>query len=120
ASSSTGSGDLVIKLTRSYSPELHSFCACRNYAPKLYAYERLAGGIIAVVMEYITGKPLTSPAPAHLQDKWTHDLQEMVKTMHDEDYVHGDLRPPNILCVEDRVMVFDFDWGGKVGKASYP
>ncbi|KAN0093333.1 hypothetical protein V8E55_004117 [Tylopilus felleus] len=120
ASSSTGSGDLVIKLTRSYAPELHSFCAGHHYAPKLYACEKLAGGIFAVAMEYITGEPLTCPAPAHLRNKLIDDLENMVKTMHDKDYVHGDLRPPNFLCVEDGIKVLDFDWGGKVGEVRYP
>ncbi|KAF8139853.1 hypothetical protein EV363DRAFT_1153665, partial [Boletus edulis] len=36
-------------------------------------------------------------------------LQEIIEKMHREDYVHGDLRPPNILC--DKIMLLDFDWG---------
>ncbi|KAF8123117.1 hypothetical protein EV363DRAFT_1548941 [Boletus edulis] len=99
---SSSSGDLVVKLTRSYSPELHAFCARLGYAPKLYAYERLAGGIIAVAMEYIT------------------TLQGIVGNMHENEFVHGDLRPPNIMVVKDEVMLLDFDWGGKVGEAQYP
>jgi len=36
------------------------------------------------------------------------------------DLVHGDLREPNILCVGEKVMLIDFDWGGRVGEAYYP
>jgi len=36
------------------------------------------------------------------------------------EFVHGDLREPNMLCDGEKVMLVDFDWGGKVGEAYYP
>ncbi len=39
---------------------------------------------------------------------------------HKHDFVHGDLREPNILCDGDRVKLIDFDWGGKVDEAYHP
>ncbi|KAF8433681.1 hypothetical protein L210DRAFT_3330294, partial [Boletus edulis BED1] len=112
--------DLVIKLTRSYSPELHAFCARFGHAPKLYAYERLAGGIIAIAMEYVNGEMLAPTSDPALQVKWITTLQGIVGNMHENKFVHGDLRPPNIMVVKDEVMLLDFDWGGKVGEARYP
>ena len=46
----------------------------------------------------------------------------MVGKIHGVEYVHGDLHPPNIMhaSVQDRLMLLDFDWGGKVGEAHYP
>ncbi|KAF8123121.1 hypothetical protein EV363DRAFT_1229258 [Boletus edulis] len=117
---SSSSGDLVIKLTRSYSPELHAFCARFGHAPKLYAYERLAGGIIAIAMEYVNGEMLAPTSDPALQVKWITTLQGIVGNMHENEFVHGDLRPPNIMVVKDEVMLLDFDWGGKVGEARYP
>ncbi|KAG6371097.1 hypothetical protein JVT61DRAFT_10638 [Boletus reticuloceps] len=117
---SSSGGDLVVKLSRSYSPELHALCARLGYAPKLYAYERLAGGIIAVAMEYVNGEMLAPTSDPALQVKWITTLQGVVGNMHENEFVHGDLRPPNIMVVKDEVMLLDFDWGGKVGEARYP
>jgi Ser/Thr protein kinase RdoA (MazF antagonist) len=43
-----------------------------------------------------------------------------MQSFHDSDFVHGDLRESNILCDGERVMLIDFDWGGKAGVVSYP
>jgi serine/threonine protein kinase len=117
---SSSSGDIVVKLTRSYSPKLHAFCARLGYAPKLYAYERLTGGIFAITMEYVTGEMLAPSSDPALQVKWITTLQDIVGNMHRNEFVHGDLRPPNIMVVKDELMLLDFDWGSKVGEAQYP
>ncbi|KAF8124149.1 hypothetical protein EV363DRAFT_1300014 [Boletus edulis] len=106
---SSSSGDLVVKLTRSYSPELHALCS-----------SRLTGGIIAIAMEYVNGEMLAPTSDPTLQVKWITTLQSIVGNMHENEFVHGDLRPPNIMVVKDEVMLLDFDWGGKVGEARYP
>ncbi|KAF8129803.1 hypothetical protein EV363DRAFT_1417512 [Boletus edulis] len=122
AASSSSSGDLVIKLTYSYSHDLHAFCTDLDHAPELLAFERLPGGVFAIAMERLKGKTLDSISSisAELRDKWTRDLRAIVEKIHKKGYVHGDLRPPNIFCVDDRIMLLDFDWGGKVGEARYP
>jgi len=40
--------------------------------------------------------------------------------LHDEDYVHGDIREPNILVTAGGLKLIDFDWCGKAGGARYP
>ena len=40
--------------------------------------------------------------------------------MQTNDYVHGDLRPQNIIVAENKVYIIDFDWAGKDGEATYP
>ena len=44
-----------------------------------------------------------------------------VDMMHEEKYVHGDLRPQNILVAkDDTVRKVDFDWADKEHTAKYP
>ncbi|KAN0088972.1 hypothetical protein V8E55_006029 [Tylopilus felleus] len=96
---SSSSGDLV-KLTRSYSPELHAFCSSRLCS-----------------QAYVNGEMLAPSSDPALQVKWITTLQYIVSNIHENEFVHGDLRPPNIMVVKDEVMLLDFDWGGKVGEA---
>jgi hypothetical protein len=46
-------------------------------------------------------------------------LREHVDTLHEADFVHGDLRQPNLIVVGEDVWLLDFDWTGKVGEAFY-
>lgn len=34
--------------------------------------------------------------------------------------MHGDLRHVNVLITDEGPMLVDFDWAGKVGRATYP
>ena len=44
-----------------------------------------------------------------------------MRTLHSNGFVHGDLRPPNILTLEDgTVRILDFDWAGHAGVVKYP
>lgn len=52
--------------------------------------------------------------------RWIKELQDLAMSFHSAGFVHGDLRDPNIICNGDRVLLIDFDWGGKAGQASYP
>jgi len=75
-----------------------------------------------VAMEYIeSGVPITHPnlLAAH-RDHWMAELQDLMDSFHEKDFVHGDLRDANIICKNDSVMLIDFDWGGKEGEVSYP
>ncbi|KAI9438221.1 hypothetical protein H4582DRAFT_2076825 [Lactarius indigo] len=89
----------LIKFAQRYSIDLHHFCAKAGHAPSILGYERLPGGWFAVAME---------------------ELVNLVESFHAENLVHGDLRDANIICRGDSMMLIDFDWGGKVGEASYP
>jgi hypothetical protein len=113
---------IVIKFTQRYAIELHDLCATEGHAPSILGYERLPGGWFAVAMEYVTGSiPITHPdLPTYHRDRWTEELLRLVRTFHAENFVHGNLRDANILCKDATVMLVDFDWGGKVGEATYP
>jgi serine/threonine protein kinase len=114
---------ILVKFVRQYSASLHAFCSDSGHAPQILAYEDLPGGWKAVAMEYIeTGVPITvAPELTTYRDKWTEELKKLVKSFHENGFVHGDLRDPNIIC-DDKGGVFlvDFDWSGKEGEVFYP
>jgi len=121
--STTSSMLVVIKFTRRYCPELHALCAKLRRAPQLLAFERLPGGWFGIAMEYIsTAVPLRTIPRDHV--KWPHwykELQEVLTIFHGENLVHGDLRDTNIIVENDeRVLLVDFDWGGRAGETVYP
>lgn len=115
---------VIVKFTRKYCPELHSFCASQGRAPQLLGYSTIPGGWHVVVMERIEHRDmnLQSYAPKHIR-KWSKDLESLVSGFHNEGWVHGDLRDANLIVSDEnptQVMLVDFDWGGKDGAVYYP
>ena len=47
-------------------------------------------------------------------------MKRAVDLMHEINYVHGDLRPLNILIVNDTARILDFDWADTENTAEYP
>jgi hypothetical protein len=46
--------------------------------------------------------------------KWDQDLTSLVKSFHDKELVHGDLRDVNFIIPKQspaQIMLIDFDWG---------
>ncbi len=67
-------------------------------------------------MEKIEGDPI----PLTVTEITKQSLNKAMCLMHKEGYVHGDLRPQNILVVEDKtVRVIDFDCAGEYPNARY-
>lgn len=57
-----------------------------------------------------------------LHSNTVESLVGAMKDLHSNEYVHGDLRPQNILAMPDHsvcIMHF-FDWAGKIVDACYP
>jgi len=113
---------ILVKFTRRYAIDLHEFCARREQAPNVLGFKQIPGGWSVVAMDYMSSAlhPSHSPKLPHLCDQWAADLKHLVQAFHEMDLVHEDLREPNILCVGEKVMLIDFDWGGRVGEACYP
>ena len=108
---------VVVKFTRSYCREAHELLADASLAPALrYCAHERDVRMYVVVMDYVeraeTWERL-SPARAE-------SLRKAVRLLHEKDIVFGDLRAPNVLGLEDRIMVIDFDWAGQMGSARYP
>ena len=49
------------------------------------------------------------------------ELANQVCSLHKEQFVHGDLRLPNIIfSMDGAVTLIDFEWSGKAGEAVFP
>jgi tRNA A-37 threonylcarbamoyl transferase component Bud32 len=78
-----------------------------------------------VVMEFVDqdiSKTLAHYAPTHL-DQWEKDLTRLLEEFHGEGLVHGDLRDANLIVRRgepERIILVDYDWGGKHGNVSLP
>ena len=109
--------EVVVKFARlNYSEEVHQYLGEKQLAPKLISCSRLPGGWCAVIMEKIYGSMLNSPVSAEVKMA----LKMAVEVMHAKNFVHGDLRPQNILVVDNKVRLLDFDWAENEGTARYP
>jgi serine/threonine protein kinase len=113
---------IVLKFSRQYGVGLHQFCASMGHAPELLAFEKLPGGWYGIAMEYLPSaeRLLESRSLADYGEKWLKDLDNIVSKFHAQGYVHGDLRPPNIIVDGETLMLIDFDWGGKDADATFP
>ena len=126
---------VVVKLVpRSYSVKVHRYMADKELAPKLYGYAEVEGTLTAYVMEYLDPsawqtlhqryKPKLPNSKIKYPLKLRTALDNIIKTLRSENYVHGDLRTNNIMInvtgnsVDLRVI--DFDWAGEAEQVSYP
>lgn len=114
---------ILVKFSLQYGRDLHIFAADQGFAPKLLAYEKLPGGWCAVAMELLKPVKHLDDHDAYNQrplDEWLRELDNIVDTLHKNDFVHGDLRIPNFVVHQEKLYLVDFDWGGKVGEARFP
>lgn len=119
---------IYVKSSQRYSPDLHRFCASRGLAPNILGFQQLSGGWFAVAMEKIdTMHPwvITSGIEAATEAKgWREDIEALVDDFHQEGLVHGDLRFANFIFTANespqRMLLIDFDWGGKEGEVTFP
>ncbi|KAG2084900.1 hypothetical protein BD769DRAFT_1374621, partial [Suillus cothurnatus] len=116
-------GDPVcIKFVRHYSKEVHQRCASGGFAPALLGFEHLPGGWYMVVMEMI---PKDYCCLGELPAPYPHPdvIADELRKLHQDHYVHGDIRDTNVMVKKDRspgFMLVDFDWSGIIGQIRYP
>ncbi|KAJ7044904.1 hypothetical protein C8F04DRAFT_906437, partial [Mycena alexandri] len=130
-----GKQDVVVKFTRTYSPELHDFCHKEEHAPALLGFERLPGGWYVVVMDYLSEDqwlPLSSLMGSISEDNRKaarEQIERLANKFHTAGWVHGDLRTANMLAQSEwmtegtatsLLQIIDFDWSGKAGSARWP
>ena len=113
---------ILVKFTRGYSTHLHQICHSIGHAPELFAFEKLPGGWYGIAMEYfpLARRILESQSLSDHGEKWLKDIDNLVTKFHAQDYVHGDLRPPNFIVDGETLVLVDFDWGGKETEAKFP
>ncbi|KAF9076811.1 hypothetical protein BDP27DRAFT_701831 [Rhodocollybia butyracea] len=118
---------VIIKFTRRYSKDAHRAASDANIAPRLLAVNEFYGWYM-IVMDDISGAYVPADRlDLHIQRKMQKEALTAVKRLHDEGFVHGDVRNVNLLIrrssVDDglpSVKLVDFDWGGAIGQVSYP
>ncbi|KAF9231109.1 hypothetical protein BU15DRAFT_56568 [Melanogaster broomeanus] len=113
--------DVCIKFVRRYSPEVHSRCASMQCAPALRGFEAIPGGWHMVVMDALPSDYLSLDNLQPSTDCLSRIKVQLVQ-LHQEGYVHGDIRSTNIMVSKDesRFMFVDFDWAGRIGEIRYP
>ena len=47
-------------------------------------------------------------------------LRQVLACLDENEFVHGDLRAPNVHVKDEKIYILDFDWAGKEGQAHYP
>ena len=122
----TSTGQMVVvKFVQKYGIDAHRFLAEMGVAPEVLYFGDIYENVIdrrprprMVIMEFIDGQ---SAFATSLTASQCLALRDAIKVMHEQNFVHGDLRPPNVHIGKDgKVYVLDFDWAGLVGKAFYP
>ncbi|KAF5321818.1 hypothetical protein D9619_002180 [Psilocybe cf. subviscida] len=117
---------IVVKFVQRYCADLHRLLADNNLAPALRYCGKIDGSTAyparwkMVVMDYAPGRP-SYKDDMHKQRHVRRAVLSAVKVAHDQGFVCGDVRPPNVLVQGlDDIKLIDFDWGGKEGEVYYP
>lgn len=116
----------------SYSKETHRACFALGFAPKLHAVQSIFGWSM-VVMDYLDEEYSTlfdhiGRTPGVMQNnskKLRNEIEKKIHELHNQDFVHGDIRTSNIMVKKDgfttgKFMLLDYDWSGEVDIACYP
>ncbi|KZP31687.1 hypothetical protein FIBSPDRAFT_813265 [Athelia psychrophila] len=117
---------IVVKFTQQYNTDAHRLLATNGLAPNLL-YSGFdtgnthgsCGSLKMVVMEFAEGKTAYDH-DKELSVKQYEHVQNAVKILHDEGFVFGDLRLPNIMVDGETAKLIDFDWCAKEGTGRYP
>jgi serine/threonine protein kinase len=127
-----GDGQMIIvKFTDRYNAIGHRLLAEHGLAPKLLHISSENGDPghfgyrVMVVMEFLDGQTaeefgLVMSKPRSIRGAVHSDVERAIKILHDADLVFGDLRKPNIMIVNGRGKLVDFDWCGRGGQDRYP
>jgi serine/threonine protein kinase len=121
---------VVVKFVQRYGEEAHRLLAKEELAPQLlycggvrvHDGDPSYGDLRMVVMQYVDGTTLEKAkklnrVPATLEDQ----IERALKHLHDNEFVFGDLRPPNVMITKnEEVKLIDFDWAGIHQKSLYP
>ncbi|RHZ77748.1 hypothetical protein Glove_173g76 [Diversispora epigaea] len=111
-----------------YSLDTHQLLAEAEYAPKVLTTSLIPGNWRLVYMECLDEHSMLNCITSNLNNQERNSLREkienVIKYLHNLEYVHGDLREGNLLIrkLEDNdfdVKLIDFEWSGKVGIARY-
>ncbi|CUA78453.1 Sorting nexin-25 [Homo sapiens] [Rhizoctonia solani] len=125
---------IIVKFVQNYNAHAHELLAEKGLAPQLlydgtkYPEEQPGPEHTMIVMEFIQGENYELFSKhSRLPRSAFDDIKAAVDLLHSHDYVFGDLRPPNVMVLQDsngkptgKAMLIDFDWCGKHGEGRYP
>ena len=114
---------IYVKFSQRYSVELHRFCAEQKLAPRILGFQELHGGWCVVAMEKIDTVDYRNITSFPEAGEWKSKIEDLVREFHQKGLVHGDLRLANFVFTSDeprRMILVDFDWGGKDGEVEFP
>jgi len=112
---------ICVKFVRRYSKKVHEFCAGKGFAPELKAIQYQPGGWHMVVMEMIPQEYRGLDLSVHYP--YFDDIRAKLDDLHQNHFVHGDLRDTNIMVKVNGAKGFkllDFDWSGTINRVRYP
>ena len=114
----------IVKLSTSYGRSVHDYLAEKGHAPGLLKYEQFGRCVVVVMKEVVNARDLSeflAVADMAARENAKTKLTKILEEMHAMNYVHGDIREPNILVDEDgKFQIVDFDWAGEFGEVTYP
>jgi len=131
---------VCIKFFTRYCKEGHEFFAAKGFAPKLYAVDRLPGGLYMVVMddvseEYVSlfnlirdNLDLLSGEHLGARNFLSEKVKQCLRQFHQAGFVHGDIRDTKIMVKtlkrggfsDGSFLVIDYDSCGKIKQMRYP
>ncbi|PVG00171.1 hypothetical protein CPB86DRAFT_755649 [Serendipita vermifera] len=131
----------VYNYSGTYGTAVHQHLYSLELAPRLYYAEELHRGLVMVVMEHLSFEKgsegwveldIFKGKLGSMANAVRNKLENIVDSLQDQQMVHADLRPTNIMVKVDRennilthnnepiLRVVDFDWSGKVNEVRYP
>ncbi|RPD56968.1 hypothetical protein L226DRAFT_468014 [Lentinus tigrinus ALCF2SS1-7] len=143
---------LYVKFTKRYSAEAHQFAHAAGFAPALLAVNKFHDWTV-IVMEDTTaeysntmwdikcpkevekGKDKNrekkgrgkASKPAVSMEAAQEQVRARLGLLHEEGFVHGDVRDVNVLVRNDDapanrpdILIVDWDWAGRAGEVVYP
>ncbi|KAF9777626.1 hypothetical protein BJ322DRAFT_1114857 [Thelephora terrestris] len=120
AKSESRTEQVVVKFAYTYNDEAHELLASAGHAPKLrHCKFEPSVGMWVIVMDYVEGSGVKDGGVLE-QTVHIESLRAALKKLHSRELAFGDLRPPNVLIVGEKVVLIDFDWCGEADQARYP
>ena len=119
---------IVVKFTAlQYGEKAHAHLSELDppLAPRLLCVDKHAGKTMIVMDEVSDASPLSELSDDYLEEHKAaviEALEVAMKSLGSTDFVHGDLRRPNIMYNENtqRITLIDFELAGKEREVFYP
>jgi len=105
--------DAYYKFARTYCEAAHHHAYQLGIAPRLHMCELMEHGHYLLKMDVVET----------VEEQWNQEHWEMFKSqmqVFHRTYVHGDIRPPNVLHTASGYMLIDFDWAGRTDADELP